>query len=47
MFIYMYLGCIKCNIDTDCGNITILKYFKTFKMLKLFNIYMVILNAAV
>jgi hypothetical protein len=26
MFKYMYLGCIKCNIDTDCGNDTTLKY---------------------
>jgi hypothetical protein len=33
MFIYMCLGCTKCNIDIDCGNVTILKYFKTFKLL--------------
>jgi hypothetical protein len=31
MYIYMYLGCIKCNIDIDCVNVTILKYFKNIK----------------
>jgi hypothetical protein len=50
MFIYMYLGRIKCNIDTDCGNDIILEYFKTFKIFKTFkllNICVLILSAAV
>jgi hypothetical protein len=50
MFIYIYLGCTKCNIDIDCGNVTILKYFRTFKIFKTFkflNICMLILGAAV
>jgi hypothetical protein len=33
MFIDMYLGCIKCNIDIDCGNVTILKYLKRLNFL--------------
>jgi hypothetical protein len=47
MFIYMYLGCIKSNVDIDCG---ILKYFKTFKIFKTFkllNTCKLILSAAV
>jgi hypothetical protein len=50
MCMYMYLGCVKCNIDIDCGNVTILKDYKTFaifKTFKLLNVYMLTLSATV
>jgi hypothetical protein len=47
MYIYTYLGYIKCNRDIECKNVTDIKCLKIFKMFTLLNISMPILRCRV